>query len=445
VTAKPVAPYPTGAPIVAPPAAGPAGRRTPSPAGTGPPETAAAPGARPARLLALDAFRGLTVAAMLLVNDPGSWGHIYRPLEHAAWHGWTPTDLIFPFFLFIVGITTQLSLSARRARGDDDAALRRQILRRGLVIVACGLLVSWFPFYTWSAVSGVPDATLWQRILDRPLHVRIPGILQRIGIVYIAAALLTFRTSLRTQLAIIGGLLLAYWAALTVVPVPGSGLPGWAVLDQPSATLAAWLDRLSLDWSARGWGNHLWPGTATWDPEGPLSTVPAIVTAMLGVLAGRWLAGTRSLGDRLSGLLAGGALVAALGCAWGWVFPVNKSLWTSSYVLLTAGLAALTLGVCIWLIDGLGERRWATPFVIFGVNPIVAFVGSDALARLIYSVVSVPTSAGRVPLETAIYRSVYAQPWLDPRAASLAFAVSFVLVWLGVLTLLYKRKIFVKV
>jgi predicted acyltransferase len=144
------------------------------------------------------------------------------------------------------------------------------------------------------------------------------------------------------------------------------------------------------------------------------------------------------------GLLAVGAIVAAAGCAWGWAFPINKNLWTSSFVLLTTGLAAMTLGVCIWLIDGMGVRRWASPLVIFGVNPIVAFLGSDAMARLIYSVIIVPTAAGRVPLETAIYRSAFA-PWLEPRLASLAFAISFVLFWLAVLTLLYKRRIFVKV
>lgn len=395
------------------------------------------------RLLAVDTFRGLTVAAMLLVNDPGSWGHIFHPLTHAAWNGWTPTDLIFPFFLFIVGITTHLSLSARRARGDSDTTLVRQILRRGLIIVLLGLLVSWAPFFTWGAIPGTSDPTLWQRIVDRPLHVRFPGILQRIGIAYMVTALLTLRTSVRTQLAIIAGLLLSYWAVLALIPVPGSGLPGHEVLDQPAATLAAWVDRTLLDWSAWGGGNHLWPGSVTWDPEGLLSTLPAIGTTMLGVLAGRWLASPRLLNDRLVALFAAGAITAALGSAWGWVFPINKNLWTSSYVLLTAGLAALSLGACIWLVDGLGARRWIKPFVIFGVNPLVAFVGADVLARLIYSVVTVPTSAGMVPLETAVYRTVYAS-WLEPRVASLAFAVSFVLLWLGVLTLLYNRRIFVK-
>jgi predicted acyltransferase len=394
--------------------------------------------------MALDVFRGITVAGMLLVNDPGSWGHIFAPLEHAPWNGWTPTDLIFPFFLFIVGITTTLSLTTRRARGDSDAALTRQVLRRGAIIVALGLFVSWFPGFTWGSVTGIADPSLLDRVRDRLLHVRGPGILQRIGVVYIVAGLIALRTSLRTQLLCIVGILLGYWAIMTLVPVPDSGRPGWAVMDQPSATLAAWFDRLLLDWSSWGGGNHIWAQSVTWDPEGPLSTLPAVATTLLGLVAGRWIVSDRSLSDRLVGLLAAGAILAAAGCMWGWIFPINKNLWTSSFVLLTAGLGALTLGTCLWLIDSLGLRRWSTPFMIYGVNPIVAFVGSDMMARLIYSVIAVPSASGPVPLETAIYRSAFAS-WLDPRLASLAFAVSFVLLWLAVLTVLYKRRVFVKV
>ena len=215
-------------------------------------------------------------------------------------------------------------------------------------------------------------------------------------------------------------------------------------MDQPQATLAAWVDRLLLDWSVWGMGNHTWALTKTWDPEGPLSTIPTIATTLLGVVAGTWIGTRRPLLERLTALLAAGAMVAAAGSAWGWIFPINKNLWTSSFVLLTAGLAALTLGVCLWLVDVVGSRRWVTPFVIYGMNPIIAFVGAEVMARLIYSVITVPSSAGPIPLETAIYRSAFAS-WLDPRIASLAFAISFVLVWLAVLTVLYKRRIFVKV
>src|ERR1700722_13919767 len=187
---------------------------------------------RSERLLALDVFRGATVAGMLLVNDPGSWSHIFPPLAHAAWNGWTPTDLIFPFFLFIVGITTKLSRAARRARGDSDAMLVRQILRRGGLIILFGLLLSWFPFYTWG--PAVPTAG---RVVDRLYHIRFPGILQRIGVVYIVAALVTLRTSTRTQLVVIAAILVGYWVVLTSFPT-----------NEPSVTLAARVDRLLFDW-----------------------------------------------------------------------------------------------------------------------------------------------------------------------------------------------------
>src|SRR3954453_1938496 len=242
------------------------------------------------RLLSLDAFRGATIAGMLLVNNPGSWSDLYTPLEHAPWNGWTPTDLIFPFFLFIAGITTQLSLGARRARGDDDRAIRNQIIRRGALIFLFGFLVNGFPFFTWGDVAGIADPTLLQRMADRLLHWRIMGVLQRIGIAYMVAALLTQRTTLRQQAAIIASLLLGYWIVMTVLPVPGEGTIGALLLDEPSRTMAAWTDRLVLDWSRVGLGNHLWGSSVTWDPEGVLSTVPAIGTAMLGNLAGRWIA-----------------------------------------------------------------------------------------------------------------------------------------------------------
>jgi predicted acyltransferase len=358
---------------------------------------------------------------MLLVNDPGSWSHIFPPLEHAAWNGWTPTDLVFPFFLFVVGITTELSRASRRARGADDRALVRQILRRGLLIVVFGLLLSWFPFYTWGA--DVPAAG---RVVDRLYHIRIPGILQRIGVVYVLAALLTLRTSVRAQIAIIIGVLVGYWALTASFP-----------MYPPSVTISAAIDRLLLDWGP--YGNHLWSGTVTWDPEGILSTVPAVGTALLGVLAGKWLLTDAQLASKLSGLFAVGALGIVVGLMWNWVFPINKNLWTSSFVVFTAGVAAVTLATCMWIIDVRGVRWWTPPFVVFGVNPLVAFIGSEAMARLIYSVLTI----GAVSVATAGYNLF--TPWLPPRVASLAFAIGFVLLWLGVLTVLYRRNIIFKV
>ena len=394
------------------------------------------------RLVSLDVFRGLTVAGMLLVNDPGTWSAIYPPLRHAEWHGWTPTDLIFPFFLFIVGITTHLSLAARRERGDGDAALVRQVLRRGAIIFGLGLFLAWFPGYTWGTVAGVAEPTLWERVVDRLYHVRIPGVLQRIALAYVLGALLTLKLPWRAQLATAAALLLGYWAVMMAVPVPGTGATGFAAIAEGPTTVAAYVDRLLLDWGR--WGNHLWASSVTWDPEGPLSTIPAVVSVMLGVFAGRWIGRALPLAERLNGLFAAGALAMVVGLIWHWGFPINKSLWTSSYVVFTAGMAAVALATCMWLIEVRGSRWWTSPWIAFGVNPIVAFVGSGLLARLIYSVIRVEMDGRQVPLQAAIYETVYA-PWLAPRDASLLFAISFVLLWYVVLRALHRRRIYLKV
>lgn len=396
------------------------------------------------RLLSLDVFRGITIAGMLLVNNPGSWAAIYPPLQHAAWHGWTPTDLIFPFFLFIVGITTQLSTSARRERGVSDDVIVRQILARAAVIFLLGFLMSLFPFYqwgppaTWPVPVDAPDAGIWERIAYRWQHVRIMGVLQRIGLAYAAGALLTLRMSLMRQVGTLAAMLIGYWIVMTALPVPGHGLIGALVLDHPSMVMSAWLDRTVLG------VNHLWSGSVTWDPEGLLSTVPAIGTVMLGVFAGQWLALRRPLPERLTALFAVGAIGMAVGSMWGWVFPINKGIWTSSYVLFTGGLASVALATCMWVIDVHKITAWTRPFMIYGVNPIVAFVGSGIMARWIYTLWTVRYDGATVPVQRAIYRSLFAS-WLSPLNASLLFAVTFVLLWLGILSVLYRRNIVLKV
>jgi predicted acyltransferase len=391
------------------------------------------------RLLSLDVFRGMTVAGMLLVNDPGTWSAIFPPLEHAEWNGWTPTDLIFPFFLFIVGITTHLSLSARRARGDNDSAIVKQILRRGLIIYLLGFAMAMFPFFQWGDISAIPNATPWDRILFRIEHVRILGVLPRIAIVYVCAALLTLRTTVRQQIIIIAVLLFGYWFAMTLIPVPGENTIGALLLNTHDRNLAAYLDRLILG------TNHTWIGSVTFDPEGPMSTIPAIATAMLGVLAGRWIAlRDKSLLERISALFAAGAIGMMLGLMWNWAFPINKNLWTSSYVIFTAGMATVALATIMWIVDYTNVKWWTKPFVVFGVNPIVAFVGSGVMARLIYTLWHVNYQGKSVVIQNAIYQIVFL-PWLPPRVASLAFAISFVLLWYGILLVLYKRNIILKV
>jgi predicted acyltransferase len=391
------------------------------------------------RLVSLDVFRGITIAGMLLVNNPGTWSAIFPPLEHAEWNGWTPTDLIFPFFLFIVGITTHLSMSARRARGDDDSALIKQILRRGIIIYLLGFGMAMFPFFQWGSIQSLPNATAWDRILYRIEHVRLLGVLPRIAIVYICAGLLTLKTTLKQQIAIIATLLFGYWFAMTVLPVPGENAIGAQLLNTHDRNLAAYLDRLILT------TNHTWTGSVTFDPEGPFSTLPAIATAMLGVLAGTWIARKdKQLLDRISGLFAAGAIGMVVGLMWNWSFPINKNLWTSSYVVFTAGMASVTLATVMWIVDYNQVKGWTKPFVVYGVNPIVAFVGSGVLARLIYTLWHVDYQGKSVAIQDAIYQSVFL-PWLPERVASLAFAISFVLLWYGILLVLYRRKIILKV
>ncbi len=374
------------------------------------------------RILALDVFRGLTVAGMLLVNDPGTWSAIYPPLEHAEWNGWTPTDVIFPFFLFVAGITTHLSLTARRAAGADDAALQRQIIRRGALIVLFGLLMAVFPFFP----------------MARFTHIRIPGVLQRIGVAYTIAALISMRTTLKQQAVIVASILLGYWFVMTLVPVPGAmGGIGATLNTAPSRTLAAWTDRLLL-------GGHLWINSVTWDPEGPLSTIPAIGTAMLGIFAGRWLGEKRPLDERLNGLFAVGALGMMVGLMWNWSFPINKSLWTSSFVVFTAGMACVSIATISWIIDVKGVTWWTRPVVIYGINPIIAFVGSGLMERMIYTVWKVDFHGVQTPVQAVVYESVF-RPMLSPRNASLAFAISFVLMWYVILWALARKNIIFKV
>jgi predicted acyltransferase len=377
-------------------------------------------GAARERLVSLDAFRGSTVAGMLLVNDPGSWSAIYPPLRHAAWHGWTPTDLIFPFFLFITGISCHLSLDGRKG------ALPK-LLRRVAILFLLGLVLNGFPFYP---------------VAERLLSLRIPGVLQRIALCTLAGGLLTLNGGRRSQIAVLVGLLLGYWALLMAMPAPGSGATGLAAVAEPSGTLAAWLDRTLFDWG--GWGNHLWGQSRSWDPEGALSTVPAIGSLILGLLAGRWIRTEQRLPRRLLGLAGAGATAAALGLVWDLWFPINKNLWTSSYVLFTGGLAALLLAGFMALIDLRRSIWWTPPLLAFGINPILAYFGSEIMAIVIYEIVTLPHDGRQVALQEWFYDTALAS-WLPDRLASLAFALLFVALWYAILRQFQRRGVILKV
>ncbi|MEI9984271.1 MAG: hypothetical protein WDN69_14320 [Aliidongia sp.] len=266
--------------------------------------------------------------------------------------------------------------------------------------------------------------------------------LQRIAICYLAGGLLTLYGALRSQLALLAALLLGYWALLMLVPVPGSGATGLAAIAEPAGTLAAWIDRSLLDWG--GWGNHLWGQSETWDPEGVLSTLPAIGTLILGLLAGRWIAQEPRWPRRIAGLLGAGLAAMIAGLIWDLWLPINKNLWTSAYVLFTGGLASLLLAGFMALVDLRRSTWWTPPLLAFGVNPILAYFGSEIMAIVIYEMILVPHGGKRVAIQEWIYDVALAS-WLPDRVASLAFALLFVAAWYGILRVFYRRGIILKV
>ncbi|HYB70923.1 MAG TPA: heparan-alpha-glucosaminide N-acetyltransferase domain-containing protein [Candidatus Bathyarchaeia archaeon] len=368
------------------------------------------------RLASLDAFRGLTIAAMLLVNNPGTWDHVYWPLEHAEWNGWTPTDLVFPFFLFIVGVAITFSLGSRLERGAPRPALFRKALLRAAIIFALGVLLHGFPHYDLA-------------------HLRIFGVLQRIALAYLLASGVVLLTGVRGQAATLGALLIGYWTLLTVVPVPGVG---HGVLE-PERNLANWLDLHVIG------TNHVWQDTRTWDPEGILSTLGAVASVLCGVLAGYWIRSARSPRGKVAGLLYVGVVALLIGEAWGHAFPINKSLWTGSYVLLSAGIAGLLLAAAYWLVDVKGYRGWTWPFLVFGTNAIAAYWLSSAFA-IVLDWILVPGGGDgeALTLRTYLYETLYAR-WLPPVDASLAYAITYVVLWLGLMSVLYRRRIFIRI
>lgn len=392
---------------------------SPVPGPAQPPDVSIArPPALPERLGSLDVFRGATIAAMILVNNAGDWGKTYRPLLHAEWHGWTPTDLVFPFFLFAVGAAIPYSFAGRLVRsGGDRGPLRRQIARRTLLLFALGLFLNWFPFYT----------------VDWPAA-RIPGVLQRIAVVYLVAAIAWLHLGARARALLAFALLAGYWLAMVLVPVPGHGSGDLS----PDGNLAAWIDQLVL-------GSHTWrraPGPG--DPEGILSTVPAIATALAGLFAGDWLRSPRTPREKLFGLLLAGCVATAAGLALDPRLPINKNLWTTTYVLFTAGLALLLLAALYVPVDVLRRDRWSRPFSVFGTNAIVAFFGSTLLAKVLLLMRWPAAPSEIVTLQAWLYQRLFAS-WLPDYAASLAWALAFLALWWGLMAVLYRRRIFIRI
>ena len=371
---------------------------------------------QPGRLISLDVFRGITVMAMILVNNPGDWGHIYAPLEHAKWHGCTPTDLIFPFFLFIVGVSIVYALDSARRDTSRQPQLLLRIGRRSAILFGLGLFSALFPNFIFETV-------------------RIPGVLARIAVVFLVCGVVFLKTGWRTQAWLLGGILVLYNVLLQVVPVPDFGPANL----EPATNLGAWFDRLVLG------ENHLWKASKTWDPEGLLSTLPAIGTGLAGMLAGQWLRRRAAEpATKVAWLLVVGGAGIVLGMIWNGWFPINKSLWTSSFVLYTSGIAAATLAALYWLCDVHGYRAWTKPFLVYGVNAITVFFLSGLVPRLL-QMIKIPVAGGEaVGLRTWLYDTFFV-PYFSPVNASLAGAVVCVLIWLGVLWVMYNRRIVIKV
>ncbi len=359
------------------------------------------------RLVSLDVFRGITMAGMVVVNNPGDWGHVYAPLLHADWNGWTPTDLVFPFFLFIVGVAITLS-----SRSSSVAS----ILKRAAVIFGVGLFLHAFPSFDFG-------------------RLRIPGVLQRIALCYAAAAIV-WRWSAprprreRVLAGVAVALMLLYWAAVMLIPVPG----GRAGDLTPGNDLGAYIDRALM-------AGHLYK--PTWDPEGLLSTIPSIATTLLGTLAGLWMRKDVAPAKKAGYLAAAGIGAILVGELWDLAFPINKNLWTSSYVMFTAGAAALFLAACYWTIDVKGWRAWSKPFVILGVNALALYAFSALLVKTM-SRITITLDEGRAMSSGRwIYATVF-EPFFAPKNASLLYALANLGVLFLILLWMYRRKIFLR-
>ena len=393
------------------------------------------------RLISLDVFRGLTIAAMIVVNDPGDWNHVYAPLLHADWHGITPTDLVFPFFLFIVGVSIVLAYTKRLQANVEPKSMLAKIFRRTGIIFALGLFLALFPGFDFG-------------------NLRIPGVLQRIAIVFLACSLLFLYTDWRRQMQIGIILLAAYWLLMAVIPVPideviqaalASGqVPAKAgpldigpiqqLSDQfiaanlePGTNMEAWVDR------------HFVPMRLyqkSWDPEGLLSTLPSIVTGILGMLTGKLLIADMERTRKVLWLMMGGFLAMMVGIVWDWFFPFNKNLWSNSFVMYTGGMGAMTLAALYWFIDVLGYDRGTYVGKVFGANAITVYV----LHGILWRVFDITFGRGEAVWSL---KSAYMDMWFffgtSPKMVSLIWALTYTAICFVPIWILYRRKIFIKI
>jgi predicted acyltransferase len=374
------------------------------------------------RLVSLDAFRGFTIAAMVLVNNPGDWSNLYSQLEHAKWNGWTFTDCIFPFFLFITGVSMSLSLGRLAAAGADKPRLLAKLAKRAMLIFLIGFLLNYLPYFNLEKV-------------------RILGVLQRIAICTLLSAPVVVYCGWRTTLAIIAGLFTLYSVLMLAVPVPGVG----AGVLEPGQDFGAWIDRMVL-------GKHTWVQSKTWDPEGLVSTIPAICSQLSGVLAGRWLLTNVPRTEQTVWMLLAGLLCLWIGVILDTILmPINKSLWTPSFSVLMAGWALVVFSSFYWLLDVApntavreAATRWTKPFVIYGMNALFVFALSGFLAKMFGYIKFDQPDGSKASLGKLLYAPVKALP-IGPVNTSLLYALLFNLLMFALAWFMWRKKWFVKV
>lgn len=358
------------------------------------------------RLISLDAFRGFTIAAMILVNYPGSWSHVYPPLLHADWHGLTPTDLIFPFFIFIVGVSIALAYMKRLEAGVPKRPMYKKIIYRALKIFIVGILLWLFPRFDLE-------------------NVRFAGVLQRIAIVFLVSAFLFLNSKWKTQALVAVVLLTGYWLLMVLVPTPGYEKP----MLEPGINLAAWIDKQLLP-------GYMWQ--KTWDPEGILSTLPSIATGITGLLAGHIILSKLPQERKVITLFSMGFFAFVIGYFWHYIFPINKNIWTSSFVMVTSGLAAMVLAISIFFVDVKGRTRFTKPGIVFGSNAIAVYVLADVWGQLFYQL-----KLGGSSLNVH-FLNMFESAGLSLKFGSFLYAVLFVSFNFIPAWILYQKKIFIK-
>ncbi|TAJ11316.1 DUF5009 domain-containing protein [Marinilabiliaceae bacterium JC017] len=371
------------------------------------------PGAksRSNRIVSLDMMRGLTIAAMILVSNPGSWSYVYHPLTHTPWHHITPTDLIFPFFIFIVGVSIVLALKKRLQGGTARRGIYRKIFTRSLILMGLGIFLNLFPAFNFSGYG-------WA-------GVGYTGVLSRISIVYLVCALLFLNTTWKTQAIIGGTILLLYWVCMCFVPIPGIGTG----IIEPGNNMAAWIDTFVLS---------IEPGQ--WVPEGFFSTFPAIVTGITGMLTGQLLLSGKEQSQQINWMMTAGFIAVVLGTVWGWQFPVNKNIWSSSFVLVSSGMALLTLAVLIFFIDAQGFKRGSHFGIVFGANAIAIYLLSHLIQPLI---TNMPLVDGQTI--NGWFMTTFTGMGVAPKLVSMVFAILYVLLCFIPASVMYKKKLFIKV